>query len=127
MNGILTCHSDRDVADTVAAIADEIRKRGAAVVAIVDHAAAAEAAALTMPATQVIIFGNPAAGTPLMLDAPDIAIDLPLRILVRDDGSAGSAISWQDPEFVGGRFGLGDGRLGPLSAPASIIAAVLGD
>jgi uncharacterized protein (DUF302 family) len=114
------------VTETVAALRAEIEKRGASVAAVVDHAAAARTVGLTMPETQVIVFGNPAAGTPLMQSVPDIALDLPLRIMVRDDGGGGgSAVVWQDPAFVAQRFGLGEELLGPLHAPAAIVAAVI--
>jgi uncharacterized protein (DUF302 family) len=69
--------------------------------AVVDHAAAAHAVGLTLPATQVIIFGKPKAGTPLMQAAPEIAIDVPLRVLVHDE------------------------QLAPLATPGSLVAAVL--
>ncbi len=128
MTGIETRRSERDVAGTVAALRDEIESRGAGVVAVVDHAAAARAVGLDMPDTQVLIFGNPRAGTPLMLAAPDIALDLPLRILVRDDGGPGALVVWQAPEFVADRFGLPEADAAtqaPLRSVAVIVAAAL--
>jgi uncharacterized protein (DUF302 family) len=115
------------VAGTVAVLRDEIESRGASVVAVVDHAAAARAVGLEMPDTQVLIFGNPRAGTPLMLAAPDIALDLPLRVLVRDDGDPGSLVAWQEPDFVADRFGLPADvtARAPLRAVAAIVAAAL--
>lgn len=125
MTGLVTRRSAQDLPETVAAIRDQAEQHGAAVVAVVDHAAAAHAVGLTLPAAQVIIFGNPQAGTPLMQAAPEIAIDLPLRVLVRDDGQAGSLVSWQDPAYVADRFGLHDEQLAPLATPGSLVAAVL--
>lgn len=107
------------------AIKVEIEHRGASVITVIDHAAAARAAGLAMPATQVVVFGNAAAGTPLMQAVPDVAIDLPLRLLVRDDGSPGSVVSWQDPAYVADRFGL-HGETAPLAAPHAIADAALG-
>jgi uncharacterized protein (DUF302 family) len=124
VSGLVTRRSGRDVAGTTAAIRGEAERRGATVVAVVDHAAAARVAGLTMPETRVIIFGNPQAGTPLMQAEPEVAIDLPLRIMVRDDGQPGSLITWQDPVFVARRFGLADDQLPALRAPAAIAAAV---
>jgi uncharacterized protein (DUF302 family) len=123
--GIVSRRSTRDVAATVAAIRATVEARGAVVSALVDHAAAARAAGLEMPDTQVIIFGNPHAGTPLMLTAPDIALDLPLRVLVRDAGTPAAVVSWQDPAYVGRRFGLDDTQLTPLRVVAAIVAAAL--
>jgi uncharacterized protein (DUF302 family) len=113
------------VSETVAAIRSQAEQHGSTVVAVVDHAALAQGAGLTMPATQVIIFGNPKAGTPLMEAVPEVAIDLPLRVMVRQDGQSGSLVTWQDPAFVGDRFGLQDDQLKPFAAPQTLIAAVL--
>jgi uncharacterized protein (DUF302 family) len=122
--GLVTRRGAHSVTETVAALAREIERRGATVVAVIDHAAAAEAAGLAMPATQVIVFGNPQAGTPLMQAVPEIAIDLPLRIMVYDDGQPGSIVSWQDPAYVAQRFGLPDAPAA-LAAPAAIADAAL--
>jgi uncharacterized protein (DUF302 family) len=115
----------RGVDETVAAIRGQAQQHGANVVAVVDHAAAAQAAGLTMPATQVIIFGNPRSGTPIMQAVPEVAIDLPLRVLVRDDGQPGSVVIWQDPAYVGDRFGLHDDQLTPLATPQTLVDAAL--
>jgi uncharacterized protein (DUF302 family) len=127
VTGLTTRRSRHDVPQTIAAIRAAAERGGATVVAVVDHAAAAEAAGLALPATQVIILGNPKAGTPLMQVCPELAIDLPLRILVRDDGQPGSLVAWQDPAYVAHRFGLGDDQLTPLQAPAALVAAVSED
>jgi uncharacterized protein (DUF302 family) len=125
VTGLVTRRSAKGVPETVAAIRHQAEQHGAAVVAVIDHTGAAQAVGLSLPATQVIIFGNPTAGTPLMRAAPDIAIDLPLRVLVREDGQPGSLVSWQDPAYVRDRFGLRDEQLTPLSTPATLVAAVL--
>ena len=87
---------------------DVIRERGLTLFAEVDHERNAREAGLEMPATRVLIFGSGRAGTPLMLRAPDIALDLPLRILVRarDDGTA--ELVYRDPLSLAGAFGIGD-------------------
>jgi uncharacterized protein (DUF302 family) len=123
-NGLVTARSDRSVAETVTAIRAEAERRGAAVAAVVDHAAAARTAGLSMPDTQVVIFGNPHAGTPAMLAVPDIAMDLPLRMTVRDDGGPGSLITWQEPGFVAARYGLPPDQAAFLNVPAAIAQAV---
>ncbi|MFD0748389.1 DUF302 domain-containing protein [Phytohabitans flavus] len=125
MTGLVTRRSAHDVAETISAIHAEAERRGATVVAVVDHAASARKAGLTMPETQVIIFGNPRAGTALMQASPDIAIDLPLRVMVRDDGHPGSLVSWQDPAYVLQRYGLGEDQGTPLNVPAAVATAVL--
>ncbi|MET8044317.1 DUF302 domain-containing protein [Micromonospora sp. NPDC005215] len=122
----MTRRSARDVGETVSALRAEAERVGAAVAAVVDHAAAARKAGLTMPDTQVIIFGNPQAGTPLMQARPEIAMDLPMRLKVRDDGQPGALITWQDPAYLAQRYGLGEDQLAPLHAPAKIAATVDG-
>ncbi|WUR57745.1 DUF302 domain-containing protein [Micromonospora chokoriensis] len=122
----MTRRSAHDVGETVAALGAEAERVGAAVVAVVDHAAAARKAGLSMPDTQVIIFGNPQAGTPLMQAHPQIAIDLPLRIMVRDDGQPGSLVTWQDPAYVAQRYGLAEDQSAALDAPAKIASVLDG-
>ncbi|MEV4764574.1 DUF302 domain-containing protein [Micromonospora chokoriensis] len=122
----MTRRSAHDVGETVAALGAEAERAGAAVVAVVDHAAAARKAGLSMPDTQVIIFGNPQAGTPLMQAHPQIAIDLPLRIMVRDDGQPGSLVTWQDPAYVAQRYGLAEDQSAALDAPAKIASVLDG-
>jgi len=125
MTGLVSRRSAYGVQETVEAIRKQIELRETGIVAVVDHAEAAHAVGLDMPATQVIIFGNPRVGTPLMNVAPDIAIDLPLRVLVRDDGEPGSVVSWQDPRFVADRFGLQGDEHAALTTPETVVAAAL--
>jgi uncharacterized protein (DUF302 family) len=125
VNGLVTVRSSRDVGSAMAAIRAEVERRGAMVVAVVDHAAAARKAGQELPDTQVIIFGDPAAGTPLMRAAPEVAVDLPLRIMVRAEGD-GSVVTWQDPAYLADRYGLAADQLKPLKAPAAIVEAALG-
>ncbi|MEU8216386.1 DUF302 domain-containing protein [Micromonospora taraxaci] len=122
----MTRRSAHDVGETVAALGAEAERAGAAVVAVVDHAAAARKAGLSMPDTQVIIFGNPQAGTPLMQAHPQIAIDLPLRIMVRDDGQPGSLVTWQDAAYAAQRYGLTEDQSAALNAPAKIASVLDG-
>jgi uncharacterized protein (DUF302 family) len=117
--------STRNVPETVAAIRAAAEAKGASIVAVIDHADGAKAAGLEMPATRVVIFGNPKAGTPVMLEHPDLALDLPLRVLVRDDGQPGSVVTWQDPFYVARRFGLGDSPPAPLASVEVIVNEAL--
>jgi uncharacterized protein (DUF302 family) len=125
-SGLVSRRSAADVEQTVASIRREAESRGATVFAVIDHAGAARDAGLDMPATQVLILGSPKSGTPLMLAAPELAIDLPLRILVRADGGPGSVVSWQEPAFVATRFNLPGDQLTTLAAPSLLVDAVLG-
>ena len=78
--------------ETVSRLESGIKDKGMSVFAIIDHAEAAKNAGLTMPPTRVIIFGNPKAGTPLMVKYPALALDLPLRVLVNQDQSGVNVI-----------------------------------
>jgi uncharacterized protein (DUF302 family) len=73
---------------------------------LVDHSGEAEKVGMTMPPTRLLIFGSPKAGTPLMLAAPSIAIDLPLKILVWEDGAGKVWISYNSPDYLRERHGL---------------------
>ena len=76
-----------------------LQAAGIEIFALVDHSGEAEKAGLQMPPTKLLIFGNPKAGTPLMLAAPSIAIDLPLKLLVWQDGNGQAWISYNDPAY----------------------------
>jgi uncharacterized protein (DUF302 family) len=77
-----------------------IEKAGMTVFARIDHAAGAKDAGMTMPPTVVLIYGNPKGGTPIMLASPLAALDLPLRVLVREDGSGQALISFHPIALV---------------------------
>ena len=103
--GVITAHSRYPVPETVDRLAATVRMAGNTIFARIDHAANAAAAGLTMPPTQVLIFGNGAAGTPLMLASPLVALDLPLRFLVwQADGE--TRVSWSDPLYYAARYAL---------------------
>jgi uncharacterized protein (DUF302 family) len=72
----------------------------------IDHSGEAAKVGLKMPDTKLLIFGNPKAGTPLMLAAPSTAIDLPLKILVREDGQGRVWVSYSSPDYLQERHGF---------------------
>jgi uncharacterized protein (DUF302 family) len=102
--GVITAPSRFPVPETVDRLAAAVRTAGNTIFARIDHAANAAEAGLSMPPTQVLVFGNGKAGTPLMLAAPPLALDLPLRFLVwqADDGS--TRVAWNDPLYFAARF-----------------------
>jgi uncharacterized protein (DUF302 family) len=73
---------------------------------MIDHSGEAEKVGMKMRPTKLLIFGNPKGGTPLMLAAPSIAIDLPLKILVWEDGQGKAWISYNSPDYLAERHGL---------------------
>jgi uncharacterized protein (DUF302 family) len=76
---------------------------------------------MKMPPTQVLIFGNPKAGTPVMLAAPTAAIDLPLKALAWQDGEGKVWLSYNDPVYLKQRFGLADEQIKTIAGTGSLI------
>src|SRR3954465_13869121 len=91
--------------ETVVRLIDAIEGRGLTLFARIDHAAAAREAGLELADEQVVLFGNPRAGTPLMQSDPRIGVELPLRILIWADAS-GVLIGYRDPRELGGSYGI---------------------
>lgn len=104
--GIRSIPSAYSVDETVDRLKKILASKGATLFAVIDHSGEAEKAGMPMPATKLLIFGNPKAGTPLMLAAPSSAIDLPLKILVAEDGSGRVSVSWNDPPYLQNRHGF---------------------
>ena len=99
-NGITAKHSNHSVDDTVDRLKTILQARGVALFALIDHSREAEKAGMQMRPTKLLIFGSPKAGTPVMLAAPSIAIDLPLKILVWEDDQARVWLSYNDPAYL---------------------------
>jgi uncharacterized protein (DUF302 family) len=105
-NGLVTLPSRHSVDETVERLEQLLQSKGIKLFAVIDHAGEAEKVGLKLKPTQVLIFGNPQAGTPLMVASPSVAIDLPLKILVREDDSGAVWISYNSPAYLGARHGL---------------------
>src|SRR5579863_9420011 len=105
-SGIVSILSKHTVDQTVQKLEEILRAKGVKVFALVDHSGEAEKAGLRMPPTKLLIFGNPQAGTPLMVAAPSAAIDLPLKILVSEDSNAQVWISYNSPVWLQARHGF---------------------
>jgi uncharacterized protein (DUF302 family) len=79
---------------TMRRVVAAIEAAGMKILARIDHAAGAQAVGLEMPASTVLLYGNPKGGTPLMLEAPGAALDLPLRLLLREGGDGKAILSF---------------------------------
>jgi uncharacterized protein (DUF302 family)/uncharacterized membrane protein YidH (DUF202 family) len=99
-NGISSLPSHHSVDETVARLTAMLEAKGVKVFAVIDHSGEAAKAGLAMPPTKLVIFGNPKAGTPLMLAAPSIAIDLPLKVLVAQDTAGNVSVSYNSPAYL---------------------------
>jgi uncharacterized protein (DUF302 family) len=105
-NGIISIPSNHSVDQTVEKLKRILNAKAVTLFAVVDHSGEAEKVQMKMPPTKLLIFGNPQAGTPLMLAAPSIALDLPLKILVSQDGEGKVWISYNSPEYLGERYAV---------------------
>ena len=105
-NGIVDKPSNHSVEQTVERLKSILQSKGVKLFALIDHSREAELVGLTMPATKLLIFGNPKGGTPLMLATPSSAIDLPLKILVREDAQGRVWVSYNSPAYLQERHGL---------------------
>lgn len=92
--------------ETVRRLQAAFAAKGLQVFALVDHSGEAEKAGLKMRPTKVLIFGSPKAGTPLMVAAPSLAIDLPLKALVAEDAAGKVSVTYNDPEYLRERHGV---------------------
>jgi uncharacterized protein (DUF302 family) len=104
--GLVDKPSNHSVAQTVDRLKNILQSKGVTLFALIDHIGEAEKAGLKMPPTKLLVFGNPKAGTPLMVAAPSSAIDLPLKILVWEDIQGKVWISYNSPAYLQERHGL---------------------
>jgi uncharacterized protein (DUF302 family) len=105
-NGMVRIQSQHSVADTVTKLESILQAKNVNLFAVIDHSGEAEKIGLTMPNTKLLIFGNPKGGTPLMLAAPSVALDLPLKILIAEDAAGKVWISYNTPAFLQQRHNL---------------------
>ena len=105
-NGICRIPSRHSVDETVEKVKHILQAKGVILFAQVDHSGEAAKAGMEMPNTKLLIFGNPKAGTPVMLSAPSIAIDLPMKILVAEDGAGKTWISYNAADYLAARHGV---------------------
>src|SRR5215470_7380697 len=103
MDGLTTIQSNFEPQETINRLEAEVKGRGMTVFARINHAALAKAAGLTLRPTEVILFGNPRGGTPLMQANQMIGIDLPLKALVWQDALGTTWLSWNEPAWLARR------------------------
>jgi uncharacterized protein (DUF302 family)/uncharacterized membrane protein YidH (DUF202 family) len=104
--GIIDKPSNHSVDETVEKLKNILQSKGVTLFALVDHSGEAEKVGMKMPPTKLLIFGSPKAGTPLMVAAPSIAIDLPLKILVWEDAQGKVWVSYNSSDYLKERHGL---------------------
>jgi len=104
--GMIDVPSPYPVPETLARLQSVLKEKGISVFALIDHSGEAEKAGLKMRPTQLLIFGSPKGGTPLMVAAPRLAIDLPLKALAWQDEQGRVWLSYNSPEYLQQRHGF---------------------
>lgn len=125
VEGVITLASRFSPKETADKLAKGITSHGMTLVARVDHAAAAAKVGLDLRATEVMIFGNPAAGTLLMQAVQAIGLDLPLKALVWQDDTGHTWVSYPDIAWLAKRYGLGSAAQPTVDRMASLIKVVV--
>lgn len=124
-NGLITVRCERPVRETVDRLAEVVAAAGLTVFGRVDHGGNATAVGMQLRPTELLIFGNPRGGTPLMQDQQTAGIDLPLKALVWEDADGAVWLTCNDAEWVAQRHGLGDHSQNAVEAMAKGQAAVV--
>ena len=107
-NGMVHLRSPHTVPETLRRLETLLQAKGVNIFARVDHSGEAEKAGLKMRPTQLLIFGSPKAGTPLMVASPTLAIDLPLKALAWEDADGAVWLSYNTPEYLKQRHNIPD-------------------
>lgn len=121
-NGIITIPSHHSAEQTVQRLQEILAVKGVKLFAVIDHSGEAEKAGLQMLPCKLLIFGNPKAGTPLMLASPLAALDLPLKILIWEKADGTVWLSYNDSAYLQDRYALPDNLLKNISVVDSLAA-----
>jgi uncharacterized protein (DUF302 family) len=124
VDGLRTLASIHGPKDTMNRFEAEVKVKGMTVFARIDHASGAAVVGLSLRPTEVLIFGNAKGGTPLMQLTQTIGIDLPLKAMVWQDGSGRTWLSYNDPNWLAKRHGLGHEVDATVSALSGALEAV---
>jgi uncharacterized protein (DUF302 family) len=124
VDGIVTKECPFSVADTVARLSALIAEKGITLFGVINHSGEAHARDLDLRDTKVVMFGNPEAGTPVMQAQPLAALDLPLKVLVWDDGGQ-TKLTYTAPAALAARYGVPDELAAPLGAAGALTDAVI--
>jgi len=119
-NGVISSPSNHPVDQTVEKLKGILQEKGVMLFALVDHSGEAEKVGMEMRPTKLLIFGSPKAGTPLMLAAPSIALDLPLKILVWEGDQGKAWLSYNNPAYLQQRHGVPKDLLQTLAVVESL-------
>jgi uncharacterized protein (DUF302 family) len=121
-NGLLQVVSRITLDETVKRLELELTQRGLQVFARVDHSAEAAKVGLKMRPTKLLIFGSPKGGTPVMVAAPSVAIDLPLKALIAEDENGKVWVSYNSPEYLQQRHGIPQELVKNIAGVGAVVA-----
>jgi uncharacterized protein (DUF302 family) len=121
-NGLLQVASPHTVDETVKRLEAILGQRGVQVFALIDHSGEAEKVGMKMRPTKLVIFGNPKGGTPLMVAAPTLAIDLPLKALVWEDEGGKVWVTYNSPEYLQQRHGVPEDLIKNIAVAGALVA-----
>jgi uncharacterized protein (DUF302 family) len=124
--GITTKHSSTSVEETVDRLTSVITDRGFTLFRVIDHSGTAERVGVQLPDSKLVMFGKPTVGAGVMLAAPIAGLDLPLKVLVWENGDGAVSVSYNSPAFMAERHHLEDAQRAPFDAVASIVEAAIG-
>lgn len=124
-NGIISLPSPFSVTETIDRLVAILQTKGINIFARIDQKAEAEKVGLTMPPTQLLLFGNPKAGTPLMVAEPTIALDLPLKVLAWESANGEVWLSYNDTDYLKQRFSLADELVKNIAVIPSLVEQTL--
>ena len=125
VDGLITRPSRHSVDETLERLNGILGAMGVMVFALVDHSGEAAKVGMTMHPTKLLIFGNPNAGTPLMLASPSIAIDLPLKVLVWEDADGRAWLSYNSPVYLQARHKLPQELVQNIAVIETIVATAV--
>jgi uncharacterized protein (DUF302 family) len=124
VDGLTTLRSSFGPKQTMDKLEAEVRAKGMTVFARIDHAAGATEVGLSLRPTELLIFGNARAGTPLMQAAQAVGIDLPLKALVWQDAAGDTWLAYNEPSWIAQRHGLGQEVEAAVRGMTAALAAV---
>jgi uncharacterized protein (DUF302 family) len=120
-NGLIQITSHYSVGETVTRLGAAFEAKGMKVFGIIDHSGEAEKVGLKMRPTRVMLFGSPKGGTPLMVAAPSLAIDLPMKVLIAEDEHGKVSITYNSPDYLKQRHGVPDDLIKNLAGAGAVI------
>jgi uncharacterized protein (DUF302 family) len=121
-NGLIQVASPYSVDETLKRLQAVLAERGVQVFALIDHGGEAQKVGMKMRPTKLLIFGNPKGGTPLMVAAPTLAIDLPLKALIAEDENGKTSVSYNSPEYLRDRHGVPEELVKNIAVVGALVA-----